>query len=180
METPPRPISHTRFLIAGTLVGGMLLTVLGFVTAALLPPRYKPFKDPAAVVETIRANTTSNEIYTAPQGLFVSVSLRPDGSNWLQNPARHLAVQVCVEFAVAFGLSLLVAATTFMRPLAVACFLGAIGAVAGAEVRVPEWNWAGFPLVHTLAAIGYLAANWFIAGLVLGGLRHKLGAPGAS
>jgi hypothetical protein len=67
-------------------VGGVLLTALGFVTAALLPPRYKPFRDPAAVVETVRANTSTNEIYTAPQGLFVSVSLRPDGSNSLKNP----------------------------------------------------------------------------------------------
>jgi hypothetical protein len=180
METSPRAISHRRFLITGTLVGGVLLSVLGFVTAALLPPRYKPFKDPAAVVETIRANTTTNEIYTAPQGLFVSVSLRPDGSNWLQNPARHLGIQLCVEFAVAFCLSLIVSATTFARPMVVAGFLGFIGAVAGTEVRVPESNWAGFPLIHTTAAISYLAANWFITGLVLGALRRKLHTPGTS
>jgi hypothetical protein len=178
--TSPRAISHTRFLIAGTIVGGVLLSMLGFVTAALLPPRYKPFKDPAAVVETIRANTTTNEIYTAPHGLFVSVSLRPDGSNWLQNPARHLAVQVSVELAVALCLSLLVTATAFTRPLAVACFLGFIGAVAGAEMRVPESNWAGFPWIHTTAAISYFAANWFITGLVLGALRGKLHTPGAN
>jgi hypothetical protein len=177
MKTSVRSISRTRFLIAGTLVGGVLLSVLGFVTAALLPPRFKPFRDPAAVVETIRANTTTNEIYTAPQGLFVSVSLRPDGSNWLQNPAGHLAVQVLVEFAIAFCLSLLVTATIFTKPMAVARFLGFIGAVAGAEVHVPESNWAGFPLIHTMAAIGYLAANWFITGLVLGALRRKLDAP---
>jgi fructose-specific phosphotransferase system IIC component len=179
METSPRAISHTRFLIAGTLVGGVFLSVLGFVTAALLPPRFKPFRDPAAVVETIRANTTTNEIYTAPQGLFVAVSVRPDGSNWLQNPARHLAVQVFVECAVAFCLSLLVTATIFTRPMAVACFLGFIGAVAGAEVHVPESNWAGFPITHTMAALSYLAANWFITGLVLGALRLKLDTPGA-
>jgi hypothetical protein len=174
METSMRPISHTRFLIAGTLVGGVLLSGLGFVTAALLPPRFKPFRDPAAVVQAIRANTTTNEIYTAPQGLFVSVSLRPDGSNWLQNPAHHLAIQVLVEFIVAFSLSLVVTATAFTRPAAVGCFLGFIGAVAGMEVHVPDWNWAGFPLIHTVAAIGYLGGNWFITGVVLGVLRHKL------
>ena len=174
METSQRPISHPRFLIAGTLVGGVLLSGLGFVTAALLPPRYKPFRDPAAVVQAIRTNTTTNEIYTAPQGLFVSVSLRPDGKNWLQNPALHLALQVFVEFVVAFCLSLLVTATVFRRPTAVGCFLGFIGAVAGTEVHVPESNWAGFPPLHTMAAISYLAANWFITGLMLGGLRRKL------
>ncbi len=103
MKTSVHSISRARFLIAGTLVGGVLLGVLGFVTAARLPPRFKPFRDPAAVVDTIRANTTTNEIYTAPQGLFVSVSLRPDGSNWLQHPGRHLAVQVLVECAIAFS-----------------------------------------------------------------------------
>lgn len=167
-------ISHTRYLIAGTLAGGVLLTALGFVTAALLPPRYKPFRDPAAVVETVRANASTNEIYTAPQGLFVSVSLRPDGSNSLQNPGLHLAVQVFVEFAIAFCLSLLVTTTIFTRPTAVGCFLGFIGAVAGAEVHVPESNWAGFPVIHSMAAIGYLAGNWFITGVVLGVLRRKL------
>jgi hypothetical protein len=106
--------------------------------------------------------------------LFVSVSLRPDGSNWLQNPAHHLAIQVLVEFIVAFSLSLVVTATAFTRPAAVGCFLGFIGAVAGMEVHVPDWNWAGFPLIHTVAAIGYLGGNWFITGVVLGVLRHKL------
>ncbi len=76
-------------------------------------------------------------------------------------------------------LSLLVAATIFTKPLTVARFLGFIGAVAGAEVHVPESNWAGFPLIHTMAAISYLAANWFITGLVLGALRHKLDTPGS-
>ena len=64
-----------RFLVAGMLAGGILLSVLGWLTAAMLPPRYKQFKDPRAVVETIRANVASNDVYTAPEGLFVSVSL---------------------------------------------------------------------------------------------------------
>ena len=47
-----------RFMIAGTLLGGVLLSLLNWVTAALLPPRYKQFRDPGAVVETIRANVS--------------------------------------------------------------------------------------------------------------------------
>lgn len=179
MATSAGSASKARFVIVGAIVGGVLLSVLGFVTAAILPPRYKPFKDPSAVVETIRANTTTNEIYTAPQGLFVAVALRPDGSNWLQAPARRLALQVGVEFAVAFCLSLLVTATSFTRPMAVAGFLGFIGAVAGAEVHVPESNWSGFPWLHTTAAITYLAANWFVTGLALGALRHRFRASDA-
>ena len=96
----------TRFLITGTLAGGLVLSVLNWVTAAILPPRYKQFKDPHAVVEAIRANVSGNDIYTAPQGLFVSVSIRPR----LQSFGPRIAGQFAVEFAVALGLSLLLLA----------------------------------------------------------------------
>jgi hypothetical protein len=155
-------------------MGGVILSVLGWFTAAILPPRFKPFKDPQAVVETVRANVTTNDIYTAPQGLFVSVSLRPDLSNRLHGVASHLAGQFVVEFAVAFGLSVILIATPIRSPLRAGVFLGLAGLVAGTEIHFPEWNWAGFPMTHMLAGIAYLAANWFVAGLVLGTLRRTL------
>ena len=34
---------RTRFLVAGVLAGGIVLSVLGWLTAAILPPRYKRF-----------------------------------------------------------------------------------------------------------------------------------------
>src|SRR5712671_2547412 len=98
---------HTRFLIAGTLVGGLVLTVLNWVTAAILPPRYNQFRNPHAVLEAIRANVSADDIYTAPQGLFVSVSLSPR----LQGMGPRIAGQIVAEFAVALGLSLLAMAT---------------------------------------------------------------------
>lgn len=167
---------HTRFLVSGTVVGGILLTILGYLTAAVLPPRYKQFEDAHAVVETVRANTTANDVYTAPQGLFVVVALRPDLSNRLQSPARHLAVQVAVEFAVALGLSVLLLTAAVSGALRAAVFLGLAGLVAGVEMRFPEFNWSGFPFLHTVAGAGYLAANWFMTGLALGALKHRLPA----
>jgi hypothetical protein len=101
---------RARFLVAGMSAGGIILGVLGWLTAAILPPRYRQFRDPRAVVETIRAHVSSNGVYTAPQGLFVSVSLEPDLSNRLQNVGPHLAGQLIIEFAVALGLSLLLLA----------------------------------------------------------------------
>jgi hypothetical protein len=163
-----------RFLFAGTLIGGILLSLLGWLTAAILPPRFKQFRDARAVVEAIRKNTTTNNIYTTPEGLFVAVSLRPDLSNRIQNLGPHLASQFTIEFAVAFGLSALLLATPIRRPLQGAAFLGLAGLLAGIEVRFPEWNWEGFPLVHMLAGAGYLSANWFITGLALSALRGKL------
>ena len=163
-----------RFLIAGTLTGGLTLSLLGWLTAAILPPRYKQFRDNRVVVETIRTNVEANGIYTAPQGVFVAVLLRPDLSPRLQNLSSHLAGQFVVEFAVALCLSILLLATSIRSPLRAAGFLGIIGLVAGAEIHFPEWNWAGFPMVHMLAGVGYLAANWFLTGLLLGILRRKL------
>jgi hypothetical protein len=165
---------RTRFLIAGTVAGGLALMVLGGLTARVLPPRYSQFKDAKAVVETVRANITQNGIYTAPQGLFVAVSLRPDLSNWLQDPGRRLAAQLVVEFAVAFSLCLVLTMTSIRSPLHAAAFLGLIGLAAGTELRFPEWNWMAFPMTHALAGAGYLAANWFLTGLLLGALRRKL------
>jgi len=53
-----------RFLITGTLAGGIVLSVLNWVTAAALPPRFKQFRDPDAVVGAVRANVSGNDIYT--------------------------------------------------------------------------------------------------------------------
>jgi len=147
----------TRFLITGTLAGGLVLTLLNWLTAAILPPRYKQFKDPHVVVEAIRANVSDNDIYTAPQGLFVSVSLRTG----LPSFGPRLASQLAVEFVVACGLSLL-------------------GLIAGIETHFPNWNWAGFPTSYLVAGSAYLAGNWFITGLVLGAIRWKLETGGVA
>ena len=160
----------TRFLITGTLTGGLVLSVLNWVTAAILPPRYKQFRDSHAVVEAISANVSGNDIYTAPQGLFVSVSLR----SRLQSFGPRIGGQLVVEFAVALGLSLLVLLTPLRSSMHAAGFLGLAGLIAGVETHFPNWNWAGFPTSYLLAGSAYLAGNWFIAGLVLGAVRREL------
>ena len=164
----------TRFLITGTLAAGIVLSVLNWVTAAILPPRYKQFTDPQAVVEAIRANVSGNDIYTAPQGVFVAVSLHPR----FQSFGPRIAGQLVIEFAVALGLSLLVLATRLRSSIHVAGFLGLAGLVAGIETHFPNWNWAGFPTSYLLAGSAYLAGNWFIAGLVLGAVRRRLKVEG--
>lgn len=165
---------HRRFMIAGTLVGGLLLSLLNWLTAAVLPPRYKQFRDPRAVVETVRLNVSGNDIYAAPQGLFVSVSLHPDSSGGPQNFGPRVIRQFMIEFAMAFGLSLLLLATSIRSALSAAGFLGLVGLIAGIETHFPNWNWSGFPTSYLLAGSGYLAANWFIVGLALGTARRKL------
>jgi hypothetical protein len=167
---------RNRCLIAGTLAGGVILSILSWFTAAILPPRFKQFRDSHAVVEVVRANVSGNDIYNAPQGLFVSVSLRPDLANRIQNFGPRIVGQFAIEFAVAFGLALLLLATPIRAPLSAAWFFALSGLVAGIETRFPHWNWAGFPTSDLLAGTGYLAGNWFITGLVLARIRQKLDA----
>jgi len=163
-----------RFMVAGTLLGGVLLSLLNWLTAALLPPRFKQFRDPSAVVESIRSNVSGSDIYTAPQGLFVSVSLHPGSAGGPQNVGARIIRQFTTEFVVSFGLSLLLLATSIRSPLSAAGFLGLAGFVAGIETHFPNWNWSGFPTSYLLAGIAYLAANWFVVGLALGVARQRL------
>jgi hypothetical protein len=159
--------------MTATLVGGLVLSMLNWLTAAILPPRYQQFKNPEAVAETIRANVSGNNIYTAPQGLFVSVSLRPGLMSGSPSLGPRIASQFLIEFAVALGFSLLLLATPLRPPLYAASLLGLAGLLAGVETHFPLWNWAGFPASHLLAGSGYLTANWFLTGLVLGWIRLK-------
>lgn len=156
----------TKILITGTLAGGILLTVLNWLSASILPPRYKPFKNPNAVVETIRANVSGDDIYTTSQGLFASVSLHPRKQSF----GSRFASQLAVEFGVSFGLCLIVLAIRCRSPIHAALILGLAGLVAGVETHFPNWNWAGFPTSYLLAGTLYLAGNWFLAGLLLGAI----------
>src|SRR5215470_19510861 len=107
-----------QFIVAGTLVGGVLLSFLGWLTAALLPPRYKQFRDPGAVVEAVRANVSSNDIYTTPRGLFLAVSLPSSSDNGSRSFGTRVILQFGTEFVVALGLSLLLLMTAVRSPLA--------------------------------------------------------------
>ena len=162
-----------RFLLVGTLLGGVLLFVLNWFAAAVLPPRYRQFRNAEAVVEAVRSNTTSNDIYAAPQGLFVAVSLLPVESGDSRPMGARIIGQLLIEFFVAFGLSLLLRAAPARSALFAASFLGLAGLIAGLETHFPNWNWSGFPTSYLLAGSGYLSAIWFVVGLVLGTIRRK-------
>jgi hypothetical protein len=164
----------TQFPIVGTLLGGLVLSVLNWLTAAILPPRYKQFREPQSVVETIRANVVEDDIYTAPQGVFAAVALKPELSSRFRSVGLRIAAQFAIEFAAALGLSLLLIAARIRSPMHAAALLGLTGLIAGVETHFPNWNWAGFPTSYLLAGTGYLAGNWLITGLLLGAIRRKL------
>ncbi len=145
-----------------------------WLTTAILPPRFKQFRDPAAVVDIIRSNVSVNDIYTAPQGIFAAISLAPGSGDGPRSFGARIILQFTTEFVVAFGLSFLVVTISIRSPLSVAGFLGPAGLIAWIETHFASWNWAGFPATYLLAGSGYLAANWFVVGLALGAARRKL------
>src|SRR6516164_388838 len=126
-DEAPENLSMLRFLTTATLVGGLCLSVLNWLTAAILPPRYKTFRAPQAIVEAIRANVAEDNIYTAPQGVFVAVALSPELSGHFTSFRSRIAAQLVIEFAVALGLSLFVLSTRIRSPILAAAVLGLIG-----------------------------------------------------
>jgi len=75
-----------------------------------------------------------------PQGLFVSVSLRPGSAGSGQNFGARVIRQFAAEFVAAFGLSLLLLTTSIRSPLSTAAFLGLAGLIAGIETHFSNWN----------------------------------------
>jgi len=150
-------------------VGGLVLTILNWVTAGMLPPRYQQFRNPRAVIDVIRENVGHDDIYTAPPGLFVSVALAPR----TQGIGPRFAAQFVSECAVALALSLLLSVIPVRSSLRAAALLGVAGLAAGLETHFPNWNWAGFPTSYLLAGVAYLGLNWFLTGLVLSALRPR-------
>ena len=65
----------TRFLIAGTLAGGLVLSVLNWFTAAILPPRYQQFTHPQAVVEAVGLRLASQLVAECAVALGLSLLL---------------------------------------------------------------------------------------------------------
>ena len=163
-----------RFLFVGTLGGGLLLCVLNWFTAAILPPRFKQFRDPQAVTEAVAVNVSDNDIYVAPQGLFVSVSLSSKARGPSPRFAARLVAQLLIEFTVAFGVSLLLLVIPVSSPLWAAGSAGFAGFIAGLETHFPLWNWEGFPFSYLLAGCFYLAASWFLVGLTLDSLFRSM------
>ena len=73
----------TRCLITGTLTGGLARRVRNWVTAAILPPRYKQFRDSHAVVEAIRASVSGKRHLHRPVGaLCIRLAALPTPELW--------------------------------------------------------------------------------------------------
>ena len=59
-------------------------------------------------------------------------------------------------------------------------FVTLLGCLAWVVVYLPYWNWYGFPIDFTLAALAEYAIGFFLAGLVLAAMVKQPAAPPAS
>jgi len=164
---------NAKFLILGTIVGGIVLFVWGGITHAVLPQPIREFKDPQAVVQTIRANTEGNAVYFARQGVFTSVAFRPDFGDKTQDIAPSLMIQFCTDCLSALLLCLAITRLNANSVLGRAGWLLVLGLAAFTLKIMPYWNWYGFSTSFIAMEALDLVGKFFIGGLVLSALLNK-------
>lgn len=165
---------NARFLIVGSIVGGIVLFLWGAVTHMLLPWPVKEFKDDAAVVEAVRANAPANGIYLSTRGVFASVAFTGDAANKTQSMGPYLAVQFVTDTISAFLLCLLAAWIPCHCVWTRASRLFVAGLAAFTLKILPYWNWYGFSTGFVAMEALDMLGKFFIGGLVLGALMKKL------
>ena len=163
----------TKFIVIGTIVGGVVLFLWGAVTHAVLPQPLQSFKNEPALVAAIRANTTGNGIYFATRGVFTAVAFRPDFEDKTQNIARNLTIQFCTDALSALLLCLIVVRVRAGSVLARAGWLTLVGLAAFTLKELPYWNWYGLSIPFVAMEALDLLGKFFIGGLLLGGLMNK-------
>jgi hypothetical protein len=164
---------NARFLILGTIVGGVVIFLWGAVTHAVLPQPLTPFKDEPALVEAVRAHTAGNGVYFATRGIFAAVAFRPDFADKTQNLPSNLIVQLLTDTLAALLLCFVVTGVQSGTVLGRAGWLTLVGLGAFALKELPYWNWYGFsPPFVAMEALD-LIGKFFIAGLVLSALLNR-------
>lgn len=164
---------NAKYLLAGAIVGGIVLFLWGFVTHSALPQPMDYFKDDQAVVQLLRANAPVNGIYFSPRGIFASVAVLPDLGDKTKNIVPNLLRQLCSDMLAGLLLAIFLArlpGTVMQR----AGWLALAGAAAFVLKFVPYWNWYGFPVRFVGMEALDLVGKFFLGGMVLGWLMKKL------
>ena len=164
---------NAKFLILGTIAGGIVLFVWGGLTHAVLPQPIREFKDAQALVQVIRANTEGNAVYFARQGVFTSVAFRPDFGDKTQDIAPSLMIQFCTDCLSALLLCLAITRLNANSVLGRAGWLLVLGLAAFTLKIMPYWNWYGFSTSFIAMEALDLVGKFFIGGLVLSALLNK-------
>jgi hypothetical protein len=173
-----------RILLAGVLGGfalfvwgGLAHTVLGLGTVGL---KFLPQQQP--VMETLKASVPQPGFYFFPQTDF-GMTLPPAevggpygimiyhvagaGGSMAGQLVNELILNVALALLAAYLLSLATGVTGYMARVG---FVTALGLIVGLMVNVQYWNWYGFPMSYTVAAIFVAVVGFLLIGLIAAAL----------
>ena len=166
-----------KFLILGTLAGGLTLFMWSFFSHTVLPwhtASVTQFEYDQEELEGLRARFPENGMYASTQGVLAAVALKPDLSDPGDAMGTNLVIELVTSLLVAFLLAMILLSTRSPSVLHRAALTGMMGAAAALAVYLPHWNWWGFSMYYTGVNILDTIIAWFLAGLVLGALLKKM------
>ena len=171
-----------RYLLIGTLAAALTLFVWQTISNVAIPwhsATIKAFTNNGAIVDAIRANTSGNGVYTAPQGIVAAVSFTPDMADKTKAMGGNLAKQFVIDLVAALLLCVVVARIGVRRKRDTALTLGLAGLAAGIIKEMSDWNWYGFSASYSIVNEIDLTIQFALAGIVIAWVykRQAAGAP---
>ena len=167
---------NAKFLIAGTILGGIVLHLMFGLSHHLPIPEMWPmssFKSDQAVVDVLRVNIDGNGVYYSPRGVVASVAFRPDYTDNTQDVHPNLLIQLGTDTLSALFLCLLLPGLRARTVLGRAGWLALAGLAAFFLKVMPYWTWYGFSTAFVAMEAFSLVGKFFLVGLLLAGLMKK-------
>jgi hypothetical protein len=165
-----------KYLLYGTLAAGLTLFVWQTISQVALPwheATIKAFTNNGAVIDAIRANSSGNGVYVAPQGLVAAVSFTPDLADKTKAMGGNLAKQAGIDLVVALTLCVLVGRIGVGRKRDTALTLALAALAAGIMKEISDWNWYGFSASYASVNVIDLVIQFALAGAVIAWLYKR-------
>jgi len=159
-----------KYLLYGTLAAGLTLFVWQTISQVALPwheATIKAFTNNGAVIDAIRANSSGNGVYVAPQGLVAAVSFTPDLADKTKAMGGNLVKQAGIDLVVALILCVLVGRIGVGRKRDTALTLALAALAAGIMKEISDWNWYGFSASYASVNVIDLVIQFALAGAVI-------------
>jgi hypothetical protein len=173
-----------RILLAGVL-GGIALFLWGglaHVVLGLGSVGIQNLTQQQAVMDTLKASVSQSGFYFFPQvdasgkmppekaggpyGIMIYHSSGAGGSMTGQL-VNECVLNIALALLAAFLLSLAPGLTGYVPRVG---FVTLLGVMVGLTVNVEYWNWYGFPLNYTVAAVAESIIGFLIVGLIAAAL----------
>ncbi len=164
-----------KYLLGGTIAAGLTIFLWGGIAhmALPLPEPVQRLKSDQPVMDAVKAQTNGNGVYYDPRGIFLTLRLRPDGSDMTQNMGEYLVKECITNLIQAFLLAVVLLQVKPRNVLAYGRYGLLLGMMSWFGVDASLWNWYGFSTELTLHSLLDMPLGCGLAGLVLGWLIRK-------